>query len=191
MGSSRRLVSGLFRFALVVVAIIFVSRYFTRRGSRSIGPTTHVRLQSDSPPAESLGPGDIRIFDADSAVDLTLVGDKILAGLSPKTVAEVKGEMEKSSGDTSGLGGSISQIVKRSVAGAIGTHAAFPLSDIRDIRYENDQIVFDWTDGGKHELFSGTTVNSHKASKSFRREDAERFIAAFRARKGLPPSAQH
>lgn len=190
MGSSRRLVSGLFRFALVVVAIVFVSRYFTRRGSRSIGPT-HVRLQSESPPGDSLGPGDIRIFDADSAVDLTLVGNKILAGLSPKTVAEVKGEMEKSSGDTSGIGGSISQIVKRSVAGAIGTHAAFPLSDIRDIRYENDQIVFDWTDGGKHELFSGTTVNSHKASKSFRREDAERFIAAFRARKGLPPSAQH
>jgi hypothetical protein len=188
MSSSRRLISGLFRLALVVLAIVFVSRYFKRRVSRSMPVSSHVRLQSDSPPADSLGPGDIRIFDADSAVDLTLVGDKILAGLSPKTVAQVKNEMDKSTGDTTGLGGSISQIVKRSVAGAIGTHAVFPISDIRDIRYEHDQIVFDWTDGGKHELFGNTQVNGSKASKSFRREDAERFIAAFRARKGLPPS---
>ena len=188
MSSSRRFVSGLLRFALVVLAIVFVGRYFTRRVSRSIG-SSHVRLQSEAPPADSLGPGDIRIFDADSAVDLTLVGDKIMAGLSPKTVAQVKDEMDKSgSGDTTGLGGSISQIVKRSVAGAIGTHAVFPISDIRDVRYENDQLVFDWADGGKHELFNNAKVNGRNASKSFRREDAERFIAAFRARKGLPPS---
>ncbi len=188
MSSSRRFVSGLFRFVLVVVAVVFVSRYFRRRVSNSLG-TSHVRVQTESPPTDSLGPGDIRIFDADSAVDLTLVGDKILAGLSPKTIAEVKGEMDKSTGDTSGLGGSISQIVKRSVAGAIGTHAVFPIADIRDIRYEHDQLVIDWADGGKHELFGNTKVNGNKTSKSFRREDAERFIAAFRARKKLPPSA--
>lgn len=189
MGSSRRLVSGLVRLALVIVAIVFVSRYFRRHVSHSMPGPAHVRLQTESPPTDSLGPGDIRIFDADSAVDLTLVGDKILAGLSPKTVAQVKDEMDKStSGDTTGLGGSISQIVKRSVAGAIGTHAVFPISDIRDIHYENDQLIIDWTDGGKHDLFGNTKVNGSKTSKSFRREDAERFIAAFHARKGLPSS---
>jgi hypothetical protein len=98
----------------------------------------------------------------------------------------VKSELDKSaSGDTAGFGGSISQIVKRSVAGAIGTHAVFPLSEIKDIRYENEQIVFDWKDGTKHEMFNGTQVNKEKVSKTFRREDAERFIEAVRARKGL------
>ena len=185
MSSSRRFIAGLFRFGLVLLAIFFVSGYFMRR----MPSRRHVRVQTEPPPADSLGPGDIRIFDADSAVDLTLMGDKILAGLSPKTIAQVKSEIDKSANaDSTGIGGSISQIVKRSVAGAIGTHAVFPLSDIRDIRYENNQIVFDWVDGGKHELFGSAKVNGSKASKSFSREDAMRFIQAVRARKGLPPA---
>jgi hypothetical protein len=185
MSASRRFLAGLVRFALVVLAIVLVSGYVRRKFSHE---TRHVRVEREAPPQDSLGPGDIRIFDADSAVDLTLQGNKILAGLSPKTIAEVKGEIDKSAaGDTTGLGASISQIVKRSVAGAIGTHAVFPLNDIRDIRYENDQIVVDWTDGGKHELFGNSTVNGRKKSKSFRREDAMRFVEAVRARKGLPP----
>jgi hypothetical protein len=187
MASSRRFLAGLFRIALVVFAIVLISGYVRRKFSHD---TRHVRIQQEAPAAEALGPGDIRIFDADSAVDLTLQGDKILAGLSPKTIAQVKGEIDKSTdGDTAGLGASISQIVKRSVAGAIGTHAVFPLSDIKDIRYENDQIVFDWADGGKHEIFGGTKVNGSSKSKSFRKEDAMRFIQAVRARKGLPPAA--
>src|SRR6185503_16101154 len=113
------------------------------------------------------------------------VGDKIFAGLSPKTVAKVKSELDTSaSHDTSGIGASISQIVKKSVAGAIGTHAAFPLSDIRDIRYEGDQIVFDWKDGGKRQIFGGTKVNGGRVSNTFRREDAEKFVGAVRARLG-------
>ena len=60
--------------------------------------------------------------------------------------------------------------------------SAFPLSDIRDIRYEGDQIVFDWKDGGKHQIFGGTKVNGGRVSNSFRREDAERFVEAVRAR---------
>jgi hypothetical protein len=183
MSSSRRFISGLVQIGLVVLAIVFISGYFRHR----VPSTPHVRVQTDPAPAtDSLGPGDLRIYNADSSVDLVLVGDKILAGLSPKTVAKVKSELDKSaSGDTAGFGGSISQIVKRSVAGAIGTHAVFPLSEIKDIRYENEQIVFDWKDGTKHEMFNGTQVNKEKVSKTFRREDAERFIEAVRARKGL------
>jgi hypothetical protein len=184
MPSSRGIVAGLIRIALVVFAIVFVTGYVRRKFSHE----THVRVTKEVPPVDSLGEGDVRIFDADSAVDLTLIGDKIMAGLSPKTVAKVKDELDKSSdGDTTGIGGSISQIVKRSVAGAIGTHAVFPLSDIRDIRYENEQIVVDWTDGGHHELFGNTKVNGTKESKSFRRDDAIRFVEAVRAKKGLPP----
>jgi hypothetical protein len=177
--SSRRWIAALIRTALIVLAIVLVGGYVARHtpGRR------HMRVQTEAPPPDSLGPGDVRIYNADSAVDLVLAGDKILAGLSPKTIAKIKGKLESStSHDTSGLGASISKIVKTSVAGAIGTHAVFPLSDIRDIRYERDQIIFDWKDGGTHQLFGNTKVDGDQVSNSFRPEDAQRFIDAVRAR---------
>ena len=177
--SSRRVIGGLFRLGLVILAIVLISGYVMRRMPRR----NHMRVQTEVPSSDALGPNDLRIYSADSAVDLILMGDKILAGLSPKTVAKVKSELDNSaSQDTSGLGASISQIVKKSVAGAIGTHAVFAISDIRAIRYEHDQIVFDWKDGGQHQLFGNTKVNGNKVSNTFRPDDAERFIEAVRAR---------
>jgi hypothetical protein len=162
-----------------------VGRYFKNRFFASHG-TVHV--QREAPPAnEALGPGDLRIYSADSSVDLVLSGNNILAGLSPKTVEKVKSEMERSTDrDTSGFAGSISKMVKSSVAGAIGTHAVYPLSEIREIRYEDGQIVFDAKDGKQHDLFGNTKVNGNKVSNSFRPDDAQRFVEAVRARMERP-----
>jgi hypothetical protein len=183
MSSSRRFVAALIRLALLVLAIVFVGRYFKNKFFASHG-TVHV--QREAPPAsEALAAGDMRIYSSDSAVDLVLSGNNILAGLSPRTVERVKSEMAKSDNhDTSGFGGSISRLVKNSVAGAIGTHAVFPLSDIRDIRYEHGQIVFDSKDGKQHDLFGSTKVNGNKVSSSFAPDDAQKFVEAVRARMG-------
>lgn len=182
MSTSRRLIGGLIRLALVVLAIVFVGRYFMRRSPGA----SHVRVRTEAAVLDSLGPGDLRIYNVDSTVDLVLKGDEILAGLSPKMIAKIQGELDTSaSNDASGIGGSISKMVKREVAGAIGTHAAFPLSNIRDIRYEGDQIVFDWKDGGQHQVFNSVKINNNgRASSSFRREDAERFVEAVKGRIG-------
>jgi hypothetical protein len=181
--SSRRLVAGLVRMALIVLAIVVAGGYVMRRmPSRS-----HLHVQAELPAPDSLAPSDFRILNADSSVDVILQGDRILTGLSPKMIAKVKGDLQSStSRDSSGLGASISQIVKKSVAGAIGTHAAYQLSDVKDIRYEHDQIVIDWKDGGTHELFGKMTVDGSKVSNTFRREDAERFIEAVHARMAAP-----
>ena len=177
--SSRRLIAALARTGLVLLALVLISGYVMRH----ISGRTHMHVQTEAPAPDALGPGDVRIYNADSSVDLILAGDKILAGLSPKTVAEIKAKLETSaSGDTSRLGGSIAQIVKKSVAGAIGTHAVYPLAEIRDIRYEGDRIVVDWKNGGKRELFGNSKVNEHQVSDSFRPEDAKRFIDAVHAR---------
>src|SRR5512146_216911 len=116
--SSRRFVAGLIRVALVVLAIGIAGAYVGHRA-----PKRHqMRLQTEAPPPEALGPGDMRIYNADSSVDLILQGNKILAGLSPKTIAKVQGDLRRSAEkDTSGFGGSIAQMVKKEVAGAIGT----------------------------------------------------------------------
>jgi hypothetical protein len=176
---SRRLIAGLIRFALVIIAIVLVTGYVRRRLPK------HRDLHVATAPApDSLGPGDLRIYSSDSTIELVLTGDKILAGLSLKMVEQIKAKIDTStSKDTSGLGASISSMVKRSVAGAIGTHAAFPLAEVRDLRYVNGQITFDWTDGRDRPIFENTNINGTKASKSFREADVQRLIAAVRARK--------
>src|SRR5439155_3871251 len=122
-------------------AIAIGFRWFHRRAPSR----THVRLESEAPPPDSLGPGDARLYNADSTADVILKGDKIMVGLSPKTVARVRTEMDKSrEKDTSGLGGAIASMVKKTVAENIGTHAVFPLADIRDLRYRNGELRVDW-----------------------------------------------
>lgn len=180
---SRRVVGSLIRFGLVILTFVLLFTWVKRKVTSH---TEHVRVDAEAPP-DSLAPGDVRLYNKDSTVDVVLMGDKILAGLSAKTVSKVKGELEQSkAGDTSGLGGMIGQIVKTSVAGAIGTHAVFPLSDIKDIHYVDGRIRVQWADGGNRELFNGTTVNHKKVSNSFDDADAKRFVDAVRARKGLP-----
>jgi hypothetical protein len=189
--SSRRFVAGLIRIGLVILAIVIAGAYVGHRMPRH----SHMRVETEAPPpAAALAPGDMRIYNADSSVDLVLEGDRIRAGLSPKTVEKIRAEMEHSTtAETSGLGGSIAQIVKKSVAGAIGTHGAFPISAIRDIRYEGGdvgEIVIDWKDGGTHQLFGNTSVDGSKVGMSVRRKAAEPFGAAVRARMseaGPPP----
>ena len=183
--SSRRVIAGLIRFGLVLLAIVFVSGYFIhKRPARS---KHTMRMETEVPPPSALAPGDMRIYNRDSSVDLILKGNSILAGLSPKTIAKVKDAVnEKTSGETTGIGGSIAQIVKSSVASAIGTHASYPLNEIRDIRYEDNTIVFEWRNGDEHEMFRDTKVDGEKVSRTFSQEDAERFIAAVKDRMAHP-----
>ncbi len=171
-------------FGLVLFGFALVFVWIKRRIHM---PSQHVRVETQVPP-DSLGPGDMRLYNADSSVDIVLMGDRILAGLSAKTVAEIKRSLNDSHSDSTGLGGMISGIVKSSVAGAIGTHAVFPLAEIKDMQYQDGHIRVTWTDGGDRDLFNSTEVNHRKVSNSFNDADAKRFVAAVRERKGLPAS---
>jgi hypothetical protein len=143
-----------------------------------------IRVEREAVPLEAMNAGDLRIYNSDSAVDVVLAGDRVLAGLSPKTVARVRAEMEKSAAkDTSGLGGSIAQMVKKQVAGAIGMHVVYPLAEIRDMRYEDGHLIIEKTNGSATTLFKNTKINGDREAGEFRPEDAQRFIEAVRARK--------
>lgn len=178
--SSRRWVAGLIRFGLVILAIAVVASWFRGRAPER---KHRVSVQRDVPAPDSLRPGDLRIYNADSTIDVILSGDRILAGLSPKTVGRIRSELDTSAATDSGLGGSIASLVKKTVAGAIQTHMVYRLSDIRDVRYDDGQLVFEWIDGSDHQLFGDTKVNGERKGSTFRAEDAERFINAVRARK--------
>jgi hypothetical protein len=132
-----------------------------------------------------LGPGDIRIFDADTSIELALIGQNVVGGLSQKTLNKVKRDMAKDSSDKgSGFGASIANIVKTSVSSALGTRITYPVADIQDVRVEDGKLNFYWKDGKRMHLFDNTKVNDKPVRESFSTADAEAFAAAFRARKG-------
>jgi len=180
----RRWIGRIIRIGLVGVAIAIVIGFVARRAPRP----PDIDVQWEAPSADALGPGDARIYSRDSSVNLILQGENILAGLSPKTVAKIRAEIDASAtDDTSGLAGSIAKMVKDQVADKIGTHVVYPLRDIRDIRYENEEIVIEDAKGNRKRLFGSVKMNKQPLSESFPPEDAKRFVELVRARKQSLP----
>ena len=174
----RRTISRFVRLLLVALAIGIAIAWCARRAPSG---ATAMRMQS-SPPA-ALSAADVQIFNVDTTVDLILQGTKIYAGLSPKIVERVRGELTKSTQkDTSGIGGAIAQMVKQQVADNIDTRVVYDVQDIRDIRYDDPHIVIQWQRGGEERLFGSVKVDGDRDANRFRREDAERFIAAVKER---------
>jgi hypothetical protein len=130
-----------------------------------------------------LGPGDMLITNQDSSVDLALVGQRIVVRLSDKTMDKVRRETDTTALKDSGFGGSIERFVKKTVQSTLGQQFAYPLSDVRDARYENGTIVLD-VNGKEPRLLANTQVGGKKLMESFRPEDAQKFVAAVNARKG-------
>jgi len=181
----RRWIGRLIRGGLIGVAIVIVGLWLARR----VPKPQNIRVQSEAPTVEALAPGDMQIYSRDSSVNLILQGNNVLAGLSPKTIAKIRGELDASAktDDTTGLGGSIAQFVKKTVADKIGTHVVYPIAEMRDIRYEGGEIVIVRTNGGETRLFNNVKVNKEPLSQAFPPDDAERFVAAVRARKSALP----
>ncbi|MDB4899056.1 MAG: hypothetical protein JWN53_864, partial [Gemmatimonadetes bacterium] len=142
-------------------------------GARTFAHTTR------APVPDRLQTGDVRIVDVDSTVDLALVGDTITTGLSQKTVARVRRETDTATVTGEGLGASIEKIVKSTVGSAIGTRVAFPVATVKDVRYEDGRLLFDWN-GKPLRLFGTARVNGKPIT--WRPEDAQRFIDAVHAR---------
>ncbi len=178
--AQRRWVGRLIRIGLVVVAVMLVLSWVQRKSP----VRGDFRVQSEPPATTALGPGDVQIFNRDSAVNLILQGANVLAGLSPKTVAKVRADLEKSAvKDTSGLGGSIAQMVKKTVASAISTHVVYPLADIREIRYADGRFIIERMNGSTSELFGNVKTDDRPLGGTFSDADAQRFVEAVRARK--------
>ncbi|MEX2179314.1 MAG: hypothetical protein WD801_11420 [Gemmatimonadaceae bacterium] len=178
--AQRRIVSRIVRVGLIVLAFGLVAGWLMRR-------VTHdgrVTVTMDAPAVTALGPGDMQLFNVDSTVDLILLGDQITAGLSPQTVAKVRGQLAQSAeGETTGLGGSIARMVKETVADKIGTRVVYSVHDMREIRYDNGRLVVQWKDSRRDEpLLGSIKVDGDKDSNRFREAEAQAFVEAVRAR---------
>jgi hypothetical protein len=134
---------------------------------------------------DSLAEGDVRIVSTNGGIDLALIGDSISSGLSPQALRTVRRETDTGSVSGTGLGAQIERAVKGTVQGAIGKRVGFPISDVREVRYDGETLVFEWA-GEPRKLFENTKIDGKPLLASFAPEDARRFAAAVNARKGKP-----
>jgi hypothetical protein len=179
----RRIASRIIRFGLVALAIVIAAGWALSKADVRGG--TSMRVEGEAPAMETLAAGDVQIFNEDSTVDVILAGDRLSAGLSPQKLAEVRAEIARSTEkDTSGIGGSIAQVVKKTVSDKISLRAVYPLADLRDLRYEDDgRLILEWKNGKETTLLGDNVrVDNDRDSNKFRRDDAERLIAAVRGR---------
>jgi hypothetical protein len=134
------------------------------------------------PPVVSGGSAaDVRIQTTSAQLDLALTGDTISAGLAGDALAKARQATDTLGVHATGLGGSIERMVKSTVQSAVTHRVTFPVSDVRDVRYEDGEIRFDWNRKPTN-LFEQTKVNGRPFLASFRPDDAERFVQAVRAK---------
>jgi hypothetical protein len=130
----------------------------------------------------TLGAGDVRIVTADTGIDLTLIGDTISSGLSPQALAKARQETDTATVKGTGFGADIEKMVKGKVQQAIGARVGFPISDVREVRYDGRAIVFEWA-GRAPKMYGTAKVNGKPLLESFDPADAKRFADAVMARK--------
>lgn len=124
---------------------------------------------------------DVRIQTTSGELDMALVVDTISAGLTPDALAKVRRETDTAQVSSTGIGGSIERMVKSTVQSAVSNRVAFPVSAVRDVRYRDGAIEFEWNERPTR-LFEQTKVNGKPFLASFAPQDAERFVDAVRAR---------
>jgi hypothetical protein len=153
--------------------------------ARDEAPDGGVTISKSSVPVDddSLKAGDVRIVTTNGGVDLALIGDSISTGLSPAALRKVREETDTSKVSGTGFSASIEKMVKDKVQGAIGTRVSFPVSAVREARYDGQKIVFEWN-GEPRKLFDNTKIDGKPLLASFSPEDARRFVDAVNARNG-------
>jgi hypothetical protein len=129
-----------------------------------------------------IGPNDIQISSADTAVELAIVGDTIVAGLGKTVRDKVSQKTDTNAVSGNGFAAGIEKMVKSSVANAMNHEVLIPVSEISDVRYEDGGLRFYGKDGGKMHVFENSH-NGKEGTSAFNEADAQRFIAVFKARK--------
>ena len=129
-----------------------------------------------------LGPGDVRVMNTDSSVEIAVIGDSIVTGFGPRVIAEIQKSTDTSTAGN-GFGASIEKMVKSAVADALNHEMKYAIADVQDVRFEDGKLQFYWKDGSRMKILESTHSNNKPISETFSVAEAQRFIAAFHARK--------
>ena len=157
--------------ALLAAAILLAA---CSRGARDDAP------RSESTPSVPAA-GDLRIQNTTGQLDLALTGDTISAGLAGDVLDKARHATDSASVSGTGMGSAFERMVKSSVQNLVTSRVRFPVSAVKDVRYRDGAIEFDWYDRPPR-LLEQTKVNKKPFLESFSPEDAQRFVQAVKAR---------
>ena len=124
----------------------------------------------------------MEIASTDSAVELAIIDDTIVAGLGAKVPDQVRDQTGTSEVTGDGLAAGIEKVVKGSVASALSHQLLFPMADVGDVKIEDGKLVFYGRNGSRMRLFESSSRGAGNR-QTFSDVDIQRFTAAFKARK--------
>ena len=131
----------------------------------------------------ALGPGDVRIMNSDSSIELAVIRDSIVTGFGPKVTAQIAKGTDTSQVTGDGFAASIEKMVKSTVASALNHEMRYSVTDVERVQYTGGKIEMYWKDGSRMKLFENTKQKDRPVSETFSEADAKQFIAAFDAKK--------
>ena len=131
----------------------------------------------------TLGPGDVRIMNADSSIELAVIRDSIVTGFGSRVMAEIAKGTDTSQIKGDGFGANIQKMVKSTVASALNHEMRYSVRDVERVQYTGGKIEMYWKDGSRMKLFENMKQSGKPVSETFSEADAEQFIAAFDAKK--------
>jgi hypothetical protein len=120
-----------------------------------------------------VGPDLFSIVSTDGAVRMVLTDDFVYLALADSTVEEVRGDL-RAAADQEGAAGLISGFVERTVGRALGFRALFPLDEVEDVRWEEDEMRVVFTTRGRS-LNDVFRTGDQPVTRAFAEEDVRSF----------------
>lgn len=113
-------------------------------------------------------------------LELVLTTAGVALKLSEQKLAEIetKLDQERDDGDESGAAANFKNFVLDSVESMLNQQVAYPLDSVREMRWEDGEIVIE-VDGEGFISFKEVSVDGDMALETFDEKDALAFIAAF------------
>lgn len=128
---------------------------------------------------EEIGPDRHAMLSEDGEVKMGLTDRYIYFALSDAAVSEARAEMSEEA-DREGVAGMVGGVVETAVGKALGFRAKFPVSEVRDIRWEDGRMRIEFEDPDRR-VGDAFRINDRPAETGFAEEDVRAFAKAFRA----------
>ena len=118
------------------------------------------------------------VFTRDGNIELGVTDSVLYSRLSAELQREIETEMKEETADQTGLGGTIARAVTGAVAEGLAMAVSVPLSDIRDVRYEDGRVVIEMETGGPSP-FDRSQNDDEPMLEQFDAEAGRRLADAF------------
>jgi hypothetical protein len=159
-------------------------------GGSSDDDDSAARGPIDQPDAADLSNGDLSIKTRGGSLVMAIRHDSVLVAFSDSVRREIreglKTSTKSSDADSSdALGRMIEGIVKKSVSAGLSMvfdkARGFPIADLKDVRYDNNTIVFDYRTKPAISIVDVKEEDTPFLAR-FEPAEAQRFVSAVRAR---------